>query len=114
MSQLPVFLTNEYHARDERIANEKSLDKYACLCKKILSGKMRRRQMIFEHMLRFSHRGISHFPQNSYWYSIPLRSMGDIEAQNIDEEATNSDEEATMLDEGVEIDIMVNEGFKDD
>ena len=74
---------------------------------------MRRRQLIFEHMLRFSHRGISHFPQNSYRYSIPLQSMRDVEAQNIDEEATNSDEEATILDEGIEINRMMNEGFKD-
>ena len=39
--------------------------------------------------------------------------MRDIEAQNIDEEATNSDEDAIILDEGVEIDIMINHGFKD-
>ena len=66
---------------------------------------MRRRQVIFEHMLRFGHSGIIHFPQNiSYPDKIPFQSMRDVEVQNIDEEATNSDEEETILDEGVEID----------
>jgi hypothetical protein len=53
MSQQPVLSTNEYHAHDERIADEKSLEKYACPCNDCLGGKMRRRQVIFEHMLRF-------------------------------------------------------------
>ena len=75
---------------------------------------MRRRQVIFEHMLIFSHSGIIHFLQNSYPYSIPLQSMRDIEAQNMDEEETNPDEEATILDEGVEINRMMNECFKDE
>ena len=75
---------------------------------------MRKRQVIFAHMLRFGHSGIIPFPQNSYPNSIPLQSMRDVEAQNIDEEATNSDEEETILDEGVEIDRMMYECFKDD
>jgi hypothetical protein len=40
--------------------------------------------------------------------------MRDVEAPNIDEEETNVDEHATMLDEGIEVDRMMNEGFKDD
>ena len=114
MIQWLVLSTNEYHAHDERIADEKSLEIYSCPFKKFLGGKMRRIQVIFEHMLRFSHSSISHFPQNIYLDRIPLQSMRDVEAQNIDEEATNSDEEATILDEWAEIDRMMNEGFKDD
>jgi hypothetical protein len=49
-------------------------------------------------MLRFSHRGISPFPQNTYPNRILLQIMRDVEAPNIDEEATNADEHATMLD----------------
>ena len=105
---------NEYHAYDERIIDEKSLEKYACPCNDCLGEKMRRRQVIFEHMLRFSHSGISPFPQNSYPNRIPLQIMRDVEAPNIVEEATNADEHATILDEGIEVDIMMNEGFKDD
>ncbi len=40
--------------------------------------------------------------------------MRDVEAPNIYEEASNADEHATILDEGIEIDRMMNEGFKDD
>ena len=40
--------------------------------------------------------------------------MRDVEAQNIDEEATNLDEDETIWDEGVRIDRMMNDGFKDD
>ena len=81
----------EYHAQDERITNEKSLENYACPCKNFLGGKMRRRQVIFLYMVRFGHSGIILFPQNSYPYSIPLQSMRDAKTQNIDEEETHSD-----------------------
>ena len=65
-------------------------------------------------MLKFGHSGISPFPQNSYPNRIPLQSMRDVEAPNIDEKASNLDEQAAILDEGIEVDRMMNEGFKDD
>ena len=105
---------NEYHAHDERIANENNVEKYACPCKNCIGGNLRRRQVFFKHMLRFGHSGISPFPQNSYPNRIPLQSMRDVEAPNIDEEASNAGEHATILDEGIEVDRMMNEGFKDD
>ena len=113
MSQRPALSTNEYHAHDERVANENMLDKYACPCNNCLGGKMRKRQVIFAHMLRFGHSGISPFPQNSYPNRIPLQVTRDVEEPNIDEDATNANEHA-MLDEGIEVDRMMNEGFKDD
>ena len=61
MSQRLVLSMNEYHAHDERITDEKSLEKYACPCKNCIGGKMRRRQVIFEHMSRLGHRSISPF-----------------------------------------------------
>ncbi len=114
MSQRPVLSTNEYHAHDERIADENNVEKYASPCKNCLGGNLRRRQVIFKHMLKFGHNGIIPFPQNSYPNRIPLQSMRDVKAPNIDEEASNVDEHATILDEGIEVDRMMNEGFKDD
>ena len=90
------------------------MDKYACPCKNCLGGNLRRRQVIFKHMLKFGHSGISPFPQNSYLNRIPLQVTRDVEAPNIDDEASNADEHATILDEGIEVDRMMNEGFKDD
>jgi hypothetical protein len=40
--------------------------------------------------------------------------MRDVEAPNIDEEPTNANEHATILEEGIEVDRMMNEGFKND
>ena len=67
---------------------------------------MKKRQVIFTHMQRFGHSGISPFPQNSYPNRIPLQVTRDVEAPNIDEHA--------ILDEGIEVDRIMNEGFKDD
>ena len=64
-------------------------------------------------MLRFSHRGIIPFPQNSCPDSKPFQITRDVEAQNIDKEVTHSDEEETILYEGVEINRIMNGGFKD-
>jgi hypothetical protein len=43
-----------------------------------------------------------------------LHSRRDKEALNINKEATNTDEETWTLDEGIEVDRMLEEGFKDD
>jgi hypothetical protein len=92
MSQCPILTTDECHAHDERISNQKSLDIYACPCNDCHGGKMKKRKVIYEHMLKFGHSGIIPFPQNYYPDRIQLHSMRDEEAPNIDEEATNIDE----------------------
>ena len=113
MSQQPALSRNEYHVHDEKITNENMLEKYACPCNNFLRGKMRKRQVIFAHMLRFGHNGIIPFPQNSYQNRIPLKVMRDVEAPKTDKDAKNVDEYA-MLDEGIEFDRMMSEAFKDD
>ena len=75
---------------------------------------MRKIQVIYEHMLKFGHTGISPFPQNYYPDSLHLHSMRDVEVPNINDEATNTDGDFGTLDEGIEVDRMLNEGFKDD
>ena len=65
-------------------------------------------------MLKFGHTKISPFPQNYYLDSLQLHSMRDIEVPNINEEATNTDGDFETLDEGIEVDRMLNKGFKDD
>ena len=115
MCQRQILTTIEYHAYDERITNAKSLIiKYACPCNDGCGGKMMKRQVIYEHMLKFGHTGISPFPQNYYLDRLQLHSMRDVEIPNINEEATNRDGEFGTLDEGIEVDRMLNEGCKDD
>ena len=75
---------------------------------------MRKRQVIYEHMLKFAHIGIIPFPQNYYLDSLQLHSMRDVEVPKINEEATNKDGYFRTVDEGIEVDRMLNEGFKDD
>ena len=65
-------------------------------------------------MLKFGHTGISPFPQNDYLDRLQLHSMRDVEVPNINDEATNTDGDFGTLDEGIEVDRMLNEGFKDD
>ena len=114
MSQQQILTTIEYHAYNQRIANAKSLLKYACPCNYCCGGNMRKIQLNYEHMLKFGHNGVIPFLQNYYPDSIPLQSMRDVETQNIDEEETNLDEEEKILDEGLEIDRMMNDGFNND
>jgi hypothetical protein len=38
---------DEYHAHDERLSNEKSLDKYSCICIYFCGGKMKIRDVIY-------------------------------------------------------------------
>ena len=75
---------------------------------------MIKRQVIYDHMLKFGHTEISTFPQNYYPDSLHLHSMRYIEVPNINEEATNTYGDFGTLDEGIEVDRMLNEGFKDD
>ena len=65
-------------------------------------------------MLKFGHSGISPFPQNRYPDKIQVHIMRREEAPNINEEETNTDGDAGTLDEGIEVDRMMNESFKDD
>ena len=50
--------TAEYHAYDKIIADAKNLLKYACPCNDCCGGNMRKRQVIYEHMLNFGHTGM--------------------------------------------------------
>ena len=114
MSQQPILTIVGYHAYDERIDDAKRFVKYECPCNDYCGGKMRKIQVIYEHMLKFDHTGIITFPQNYYPDRLQLHSMRDVEVPNINEEATNTDGEVGTLDEGIEVDRMLNEGFKDD
>ena len=60
MNQHPNLRTDDYHAHDERIVDEKILDRYACPCNSCRGGK-RKIRMIYEHMLKFSNSGVSPF-----------------------------------------------------
>ena len=113
ISQQPILTTAEYHAYDKRIADANILLKHACPCNYCCGGKMIKRQVIYEHMLKFGHNVISPFPQNYYPDSLQLHSMRDVEVPNINEEETNTDGDFKTLDEGIEVDRMLNEGFKD-
>ena len=96
-SQQPILTTAEYHPNDERIADAKILLIYACPCNDCCGGKMRKRQVIYEHMLKFGHTRISHFPQNYYPTMLQLHSMRDVEVPNINEEEINIDGEVRTL-----------------
>ena len=58
MSQQPILTTTDYHAYNERIADANSFLKYACPCNDCCGGKMIKRQVIYEHMIKFGHTGI--------------------------------------------------------
>jgi hypothetical protein len=86
MCQHPVLSMNEYHAHDERLANEKILEKYECPCNDCHGGKRRKRRVIYEHMVKFGHSGIIPFHESRYPYRIQLQSMRYADTPNIDEE----------------------------
>jgi hypothetical protein len=75
---------------------------------------VRKRNVIYRHMIRHGHSGISPWDNNYYEDMIEVHSMRDEEVPNIHEVAPNIDEEANMLDEGVEVNRMLNEGINDD
>ena len=53
------FLTiTDYHAYEERISDAKIFLKYSCPCNDFCGWKMRKRQVIYEHMLKFGHIGL--------------------------------------------------------
>ena len=87
MSQQRILTIVEYHAYDERIVDAKRLLKCACPCNDCCGGKMRKIQVIYEHILRFGHT-----------YSLHLHSMKDVEVPNINEEETNTDGDLGTLD----------------
>ena len=68
----------------------------------------------YKHILKFGHTMISPFPKNYYPYSLQFHNMRDVEVPNINDEETNTDGDFGTLDEGIEVDRMLNEGFKDD
>ena len=92
MSKCPFFTMNEYHAHDERIADDKIFLKYASPCNDSHGVKMRKWSVIFQHMLKYGHSGISPFPQNCYPNRIKFHSMRDVEALDIDEHVKNTNE----------------------
>ena len=114
MSQCPVMSMDEYHAHDEKIANEKRLEKYAFPCTSFCGGKRRKIRVIYEHMLKYGHNNISPFPKSQYLDRIQLKWMRDADESNIDEEATNEDEQEPTLEEWIEVDRMLNDVFNDD
>ena len=63
MNQHPNLTTDEYHAHHERIVDEKNLYRYGCPCNSCSGGK-RKIRMIYEHMLKFGHIGVTPFPHN--------------------------------------------------
>jgi hypothetical protein len=75
---------------------------------------VRKINVIYRHMVRHVHSGISPWDNNYYEDVIEVHSMRDEEVPNIHEVAPNIDEEETMLDEGVEVNKMLNEGLNDD
>ena len=98
---------DQYHAYDERVADEGDIDKYPCPCKNCLGGKVKKRNVIYRHMIRYGHSGISPWAYNYYEDMIELQTMRD-------EGETNINEEIEMFDEGFEVDRMLNEGLNDD
>jgi hypothetical protein len=114
MIQQQRLATDDYHSYDERTADENDMDKYPCPCKYCLGGKVRKRNVIYRHMIRHGHSGIIPWENNYYEDMIEVHSMRDEEVPNIPEVAPNIYEEATMLDEGVEVNRMLNEGLNDD
>ena len=83
ISQQPILTIVEYHENNERIIDAKSFLKYACPSNDCCGGNMRKRQVIYEHILKFGHTRISPFPQNYYLDSLQLHSMRDVEVPNI-------------------------------
>lgn len=47
MSQSRRLKMDEYHAYDERRANENDMDKYPCSCNDCLGGKVRKINLIY-------------------------------------------------------------------
>ena len=68
-------ITDEYHAYDERIVNERVMDTYLCPCKDCLFGKVRKRNVIYRHMLRYGYSGICPQDDNYYEDTIELPSI---------------------------------------
>ena len=107
MNQHHRFSTNQYHAYDERVVEEGGINKYPCPCKDCLGGKVKERNVIYRHMIRFGHNGISPWAYNYYEDMIELKIVRD-------EGARKLDEVTEMFDEGFEVDRMLNEGLNDD
>ena len=74
MSQHPILTIDKYHEYDEITTDAKRFLKYACPCNDCFRGKMRKIQVIYEHMLKFGHTRISPFPQNYYPDRLQLHS----------------------------------------
>lgn len=66
MDQHRRLTIDQYHAYDERVDNERSLDKYPCPCNDCLGGKVKKRNVIYRHMIRCGHSGISPWDYNYY------------------------------------------------
>ena len=121
MDQHQTLTTGQYHAYDERIANEGNMDKYPCPCKICLGGKVNKRNVIYNHIIRYGHSGRSPWADNYYEDMIDLQPVRDEDIKNIDkvaqntgEEVTDIDEEEEIFDEGIEVARMFEEGLNDD
>ena len=82
--------------------------------KDCIGGKVRKRNMICQHMIRHGQSGKTPLDNNYYECMIEVHSMRDEEVPNIPKVTSNIDEEETMLDEGVEVNRMLNEGLNYD
>ena len=58
MSEQQILTITEYHAYEERMADAKIFLKYSCPCNDCCGGNMRKREVIYEHMLKFGHIGM--------------------------------------------------------
>ena len=79
---MQTLATDEYHAHDESITNEKCLERYACPCKVCHGGKMKKQIVIYQHIIRYGHSGISPWVGNNYLDMEGLHNMKDEEAPN--------------------------------
>lgn len=84
MDQRQRLTTNQYHAYNERVANETYMDKYPYPCKHYLGGKVKKRNVIYHHMIRYGHSGISPWAYNYYKDMIELQTMRDDKEIKID------------------------------
>ena len=114
MSQQKRLKTDDYHSYNEIIFDENDMDIYPCPCNYFLCGNVRKRNLIYRHMIRHGHSGVSPRNINYFEYMRQLRSMRDEEVPNLTEVATHIDEDAKILDEGVEVHRMLNESLNND
>ena len=70
-----MLTTDDYHACDDIISNDKGIHIFPC--KYCHGRKMKNILIIYQHMIRYGHSGISPSDENNYPYMIELHSMRD-------------------------------------